>query len=409
MKKKALILILAAALLLSACKSEEQAEASGTTEPVEEITTTTSISALEGAPESTTTEPAYTGEPEIDYPDGFPVPYPVGSVSNEETVRFFTGLADNAMRAESVLHGSQTLIPLGERAGDGYSLIDPEYAGTKGELSERISDYFATYYWSDTYGYELDYLLYEDMSFGTERVRYIDEQLCFYCGADEAQIEYDISTAVVTSADDEYAAVVVLGMLDGEYYWKTFTMINGYRGWVVESTEEEKVSGEIALFSKLLIDNRQTLDKIFGGGDPVLDESGAQVREYVQIADDPYGHGFYYGLEIEPFMTVEEMREYLRETFTGEIAESYISLYVNRSYVEKDGRLFLIEGSVIPQMGSFSLENYQNFTTATFDVTSYVDWTDGANTYTLPITAKYEDGVWKLDTRLPMKADRIIG
>ena len=60
-------------------------------------------------------------------------------------------------------------------------------------------------------------------------------------------------------------------------------------------------------------------------------------------------------------------------------------------------------------MGTFSLQNYQNFTTGTFDVTSYVEWTDGTITYTLPVTVKYEDGVWKLDTRLPMMTDRIIG
>lgn len=405
-------MLLCGAVLLSGCSGGTETEITTTaqSQPAETEATTTSISALEGAPENTT-EPTYTGEPEIDYPDGFPVPYPVAGVQDEETLAMFKEIVSDAVTAESILHGSQTLVPLKERVEDDYYEIDAEYAETKSQLSKAVGASFATYYWAATYGYDLDYLLFEDTSFGMPRVAYKgeEEKLSFYKCADELQPELDLSTCVITYLEGTSAEIVVLGTLDGEYYWKTFTMINGYRGWVVEATDLEKVSGEIALFSNLLIDQRAVLDKIFGNAKPVLDENSKQVREYIQIADDPYGHGFYYGLEVEAFMTVEEMREFIRETFTSEIAESYISLYVNRSYVEKDGRLFLIEGAVLPQMGTFSLQNYQNFTTGTFDVTSYVEWTDGTITYTLPVTVKYEDGVWKLDTRLPMMTDRIIG
>lgn len=414
MKKQVLIISLCAALLLSGCSNgaEAQVTTTATQSPSAETeATTTSVSALEGAPESTTTEPAYTGELEIDYPDEFPVPYPVAAVQHEEMLTLFKEIITDAVAAESILHGSQTLVPLKERVEDDYYEIDAEYAETKSALSKAVGASFATYYWSETYGATLDYLLFEDTTFGMPRVAYKgeEEKLCFYNCADEPQPELDLSTCVITYLEGTSAEVVALGTLEGEYYWKTFTMINGYRGWVVEATDLEKVSGEIALFSNLLIDQRATLDKIFGNAKPVIGENSKQVREYIQIADDPYGHGFYYGLEVEAFMTVEEMRQFIRETFTSEIAESYISLYVNRSYVEKDGRLFLIEGAVLPQMGTFSLQNYQNFTTGTFDVTSYVEWTDGTITYTLPVTVKYEDGVWKLDTRLPMMTDRIIG
>ena len=79
MKKRILIISLCAALLLTACSSGGETEVTTTDrpqQPAETEATTTSVSALEGAPESTSSEPAYTGEPEIDYPDGFPVPYP---------------------------------------------------------------------------------------------------------------------------------------------------------------------------------------------------------------------------------------------------------------------------------------------------------------------------------------------
>ena len=267
---------------------------------------------------------------------------------------------------------------------------------------------FATYYWAEAYGYALDYLLYEDNTMGSPRVSYIEDKLAFFNCADRAQVKIDPTTSVISSMEGDHARVIALGSLDGKYYWKTYTMINGYRGWVVEKTDIQETSGEIAVFYQLLINEAETLDKIFGGAKPVMGEDGAQVIEDLKIKDDPYGHGFYKGLEIEPFMTVEEMRTYLRKTFTKEIAESYISLYVNRTFIESDGRLFMKEGAVLPQMGSFSLANYSSYVIGAFDVTSYVSWSDGEQEYNLPVTICYEDGVWKLDTRLPMKADRIM-
>ena len=225
----------------------------------------------------------------------------------------------------------------------------------------------------------------------------------------ETPVTIDISSAVITRLDETTAEVVALGTVGDKYIWRSYDMLNGVRGWVVRMYEDETVTGEIAVFSRLLIDERVTLDKIFGSAEAVKDQNGDWNPQLVTIENDIYGHGFYNGLEVEPFMTVEEMRGFIRDTFTSEIAESYIRLYVNRSYVEKDGHLYLINGAVLPQMGEFSLAEYENRSMSTFDVTSAVSWSDGENSYTLPITVKYEDGVWKLDTRLPMKADRVIG
>ena len=181
---------------------------------------------------------------------------------------------------------------------------------------------------------------------------------------------------------------------------------DGY--WEVLRYNDVFVTGEMAVFDSLLIKTRDTLDKIFGNAVPVK-TGGDWNPQLVTIEDDIYGNGFYNGLEIEPFMTVEEMRQYLRDTFTSEIAESYISLYVNRTYVEKDGKLYIISGSILPQMGAFSLDNYKNTSTGTYSIISSVEWSDGEDSMTLPVTIAYEDGRWKLDTRLPMMRDRVIG
>ena len=77
--------------------------------------------------------------------------------------------------------------------------------------------------------------------------------------------------------------------------------------------------------------------------------------------------------------------------------------------MEKDGRLFIISGSVLPQTGEFSLENYKNVSLGTYAVTSTVEWSDGEKSISVPVTIAYEDGKWKLDTRLPMREDRVIG
>ena len=413
MKTKLIAIAACSALLLSSCSASTEAadtaSSSSTTETV-----TSSVSAVEGAPEETTaavtTAGLHDGNLEIDTPEGFPVPYPVGTIEDKNALKEFKSVIAEGIKTESVLFGFDVKIPLGASVDGDYYLIEPEYAETKTELSKAVGLPFASYYWSKEYETSLDYLLYEDTSLGGKpRVAYIDDQLCFYKAAVSKQIEIDVETCVITYLKGDYGTVLALGTLGDKYYWKTFDMVNGYNGWVVESSSVEEVSGEIALYSKLLVDDRETLDKIFGNAEPVTDDNGKQVAEYVQIEDDPYGHGFYNALEIEPFMTVQEMRDFIKSTFTGEIAESYISLYINRTYIEKDGRLFMVDGAILPQMGTFDLTNYENLSIGDFDVTSFVEWTDlDENTVRLPITICYEDGTWKLDTRLPMCADRII-
>ncbi|MDE6724905.1 MAG: hypothetical protein K2J79_04800 [Ruminiclostridium sp.] len=217
-----------------------------------------------------------------------------------------------------------------------------------------------------------------------------------------------VDSAVITSIDDDYTYVTALGKRGDKYLWRTYEMSEGDDYWEVRRYTDVFVTGEMAVFDSLLIKTRDTLDKIFGNAEPVK-TGGDWNPQLVTIEDDIYGNGFYNGLEIQPFMTVEEMRQYLRDTFTSEIAESYISLYVNRTYVEKDGKLYIISGSILPQMGVFSLDNYKNTSTSTYSLTSTVEWSDGDDTMSLPVTIAYEDGRWKLDTRLPMRKDRVIG
>ena len=155
-----------------------------------------------------------------------------------------------------------------------------------------------------------------------------------------------------------------------------------------------------------LIEDMKTLDKIFGAAEPVFDDRGMQVMEYLEVQDDIYGNGYYYGLQVEKFMSIEQMREFVRTMFTSEIAESYISLYINRTYIESDGKLYMITGSILPRLGEFDLSEYETTSIGTFDVVAYVNW--GEDDMKLPITVCYEDAVWKLNTRIPMLEDTLL-
>ena len=369
----------------------------------EETTTTARVSAVEDQPENTST--AETGEsgttPAGDSePEAFPPPYPSGSVDDPQMLSEFKTIIQSAETAESVLDGEYTLIPLGSGDGD-YRMISPDYAEDMDDLTDRMYEGFKYSFWEDHYGDEVENML-------PSLIKEVDGGIALYCGTVTQPYLIDVSSAVITYLTEYNATVVALGTLGDKYIWRTYDLLNGVRGWVVQEHSDETVTGEIAMFSQLLITQRSTLDTIFGNVTPIPDSNGDWNPQLVTIDDDIYGHGFYNGLEIQPFMTVEEMRQYLRDTFTSEIAESYISLYVNRTYVEKEGKLYIISGSILPQMGEFSLANYENRSISSYDVTSLVEWTDGDETYTLPITITYEGGRWKLDTRLPMMKDRVI-
>ena len=399
-----------AALLLAGCSNGDNGGVADTSEttlaPVpEETTTTARVSAVEDQPENTSA--AQTGEsgttPAGDSePEAFPPPYPSGSIEDQDPQMLseFKAIIQSAETAESVLDGEYTLIPLESGSGE-YRKISAAYAADMDDLTDRMYEGFKYSFWEDHYGDEVENML-------PSLIKETEDGIELYCGNNTQPYLIDVSSAVITYLSEYNATVVALGALGDKYIWRTYDLLNGVRGWVVQEHSDETVTGEIAMFSQLLITQRSTLDMIFGNVTPVPDSNGDWNAQLVTIDDDIYGHGFYNGLEIQPFMTVEEMRQYLRDTFTSEIAESYISLYVNRTYVEKDGKLYIISGSILPQMGEFSLANYENRSISSYDVTSLVDWTDGDETYTLPITITYEGGRWKLDTRLPMMKDRVI-
>lgn len=409
MKKKPLAFIIAVSLLLSACNSDtggnDNTGSQSTAPMANEETTSARISAVEDQPENTSpTSDAGEDIPEetTPAPDGFPAPYPMGAVIDDEMLSEFKEIIQAAETANSVLYGKHTIIPLKGEESNGYKLISPDYAVDLNELTTRMYEGFKYSFWEDKYGDEVENML-------PDIVLETDSGIMMSVSEKTAPVVVDVSSAVLTSLGEINATVTALGVQGDKYVWRTYDMLNGVRGWVVRMYSDENVTGEIAVFSQLLIDKSFTLDKIFGNAKRVTDENGDWNTQLVTIENDVYGHGFYNGLEIEPFMTVEEMRQFMRDTFTSEIAESYIRLYINRTYVEKDGRLYIINGSILPQTGSFSLANYENRAISSFDVTSAVEWTDGENTYTVPVTIAYEDGLWKLDTRLPMREDRVIG
>ena len=403
--KKILAAVLAALLLAGCSGDTDGVDTSETTQaPVpEETTTTARVSAVEDQPENTSVSDAEESAATTandNEPEAFPPPYPSGTVEDPEMLSQFKAIIQSAETAESVLNGEYTLIPLDSSSGE-YRKISADYAADMDDLTDRMYEGFKYSFWEDHYGDEVENML-------PSLIKETENGIELYCGADTQPYLIDTSSAVITSLTEYNATVVALGTLGDKYIWRTYDLLNGVRGWVVQEHSDETVTGEIAMFSQLLITQRPTLDTIFGNVTPVPDSNGDWNAQLVTIDDDIYGHGFYNGLEIQPFMTVEEMRQYLRDTFTSEIAESYISLYVNRTYVEKEGKLYIISGSILPQMGEFSLANYENRSISSYDVTSLVEWTDGDEVYKLPITITYEGGRWKLDTRLPMMKDRVI-
>ena len=415
MKKTKLTALILAAALLCGCQNIEGNSTETTTEaPATESAapvTTPAINAVENQPEKSDTvteaeDPENTDNintPAIDKPDGFPAPYPVGKEEDEEMLAKFKDIIGKAETAKSILYGKDTLIALSGSEKDGYKQISSAYAKDMNELIERMYEGFKYSFWEGEYDKEIETIL-------PDIIKETDGGLMLktdgYLDGEAKRIEVD--SAVLTSITSYDARVTALGTVGDKYIWRTYKMLNGVRGWVVMEHSDEEVTGEVAVFNQLLIDKHNTLDKIFGNAAPVKDANGDWNPVQVTIENDVYGHGFYNGLEVEYFMSIEEMRQFVKDTFTEEIANSYISLYINRTYVEKDGKLYIISGSILPEMGEFDLDNYENRTISSFDVTSMVDWTDGRNDYRLPVTIAYEDGLWKIDTRLPMKADRVL-
>lgn len=412
--KKAIALFLSSLLLFSACSNSPDNDTETTaltvqtpaeTEPTAEVTTN-KVSAVENQPEETaasnTTDNTGSEEkPPVETSPRFPVPYPAASVENPSLLSEFKKIISNVETAISVTYGSDTLIPLTGTETEGYRLISQDYAKNLTELTDKMYESLKYTFWEDHYGKEIEDIL-------PDYVKETEGGVMLKTSGSGGQTVIEIDTAVIALLDETTAEVKALGKSGDKYIWRTYRLLDGVRGWVVRDFSDETVTGEIAIFSNLLIENRSTLDKIFGNVTAVKDNNGDWNTQLVTIENDPYGHGFYNGLEIEPFMTVEEMKQYVRDAFTKEIAESYISLYINRTYVEKEGKLYIISGSVLPQLGTFSLDNYENRSISSYDVTSTVDWSDGENSYSLPVTIAYESGKWKIDTRLPMGSDRVI-
>lgn len=406
---KVIALLISASILLSACsdsQTEENGSATGSqNEPAAEVTTKR-VSAVENQPEETiniitSSDNSANDDPTVSSPPEFPAPYPSAAVNDPEALAEFKAIITSAETAFSIMNGSNTLIPLASEESGGYKLISADYANNLGALTDKMYEGIKYTFWEEHFGKEIEDIL-------PDYVKETDSGVMLKTDTGKSQTQIEINSAVITSLGESTAELKALGTSEDGYIWRTYYILDGARGWVVRDFSDEKVTGEIAVFDQLLIGSRETLDKIFGNAAPVKDSSGDWNTQLVTIENDPYGHGFYNGLEIEPFMTVEEMKQYIRDSFTKEIAESYISLYINRTYVEKDGKLYIISGSVLPQMGTFSLDNYENRSVSSYDVTSFVEWSDGDTVYSVPITIAYEGGKWKVDTRLPMRSDRVV-
>lgn len=388
-------------------------------EPSESITET-NVAVVEGAPENTTTEAAAETPPEEEVvEETFPIPTPTAGVINEELLEELKGIVIDAIAMENFTLGyigdNITSTVLEEESTTvAYRQIDPEFASSTSELIEIVGAPFATYFWADEKGYTLENILTVNNVNGGILVKSVSGELAYRCSSHAGTpLNFDFDSMVLLSitGEDEYAELCLVATdANGEAYWRTYTMINGFRGWVVESYTQRAVTGEVYLFEQMLVETKPTLEKIFGGANPVIDASGNQVEKTIIVKDDPHGNGVYYGLQVEAFMSIQEMREYLQSIFISDIADAYISLYINGVYIEQDGELFISQGAVMPILGDFDTSSYQ---TQSYDTEhkfykGFIDWSDGTNSLNVVMGITRDSGSWKISTKLPFSTSKVI-
>ncbi len=177
---------------------------------------------------------------------------------------------------------------------------------------------------------------------------------------------------VITSATSDEVCVSVAGTCLAFDNWRIgeFVLKKENGVWKTDSFAWRGADYMGKMLSKRLSsDNLSTLGKICG--------SVTQTSEQGTIINDRW----YY--PVEQFMTIEEMREFLRENFTDEAAKLY-EPYID-CFVEQDGVLYRVwEGVSCPNPKAFgsydltrSLPRTSSYANGVETSTSLIPWNDG--------------------------------
>ncbi|MGN0650070.1 MAG: hypothetical protein ACI4KM_06505 [Oscillospiraceae bacterium] len=404
--KKRLYAVLAAAMLLTGCAQTSNSSSS------ENLTDTAVASENQSSDYSenpaeetsskadTTTETEATkttAEEEISVPE-FPLTaddyYPAMPDADE------AAMADEALKAEitDVIRHSYFMEMLkygacyvededffGDSVPDAAPKGDGAYYEVKGVSDKEALLALFREAFTEKYLSQLDPPL-EEQLFGDIAQLYTDEgefvnvpyfkemngKLLAYYTYNGVPLKPRYDELVITSATADEVCVSVAGTSLSYDNWKIgeFVLIKDNGVWKTDSFAWRTANYMGKLLSKRLnSDNLSTLGKICG--------TVTQTSEQGTIINDCW----YY--PVEPFMTIEEMRGFLRENFTDEAAKLY-EPYIN-CFVEQDGSLYRVwEGVSCPNPKSFgsyeptrSLPLTSSFSNNVETSTSKIPWNDG--------------------------------
>ena len=405
--KKGLSAVLAAALLLTGCTKTSDPQSSENPadtavpigEPVATIETITDNpppempADLETEEEVPLEEDAVSEEDAPEYPNPEDY-YPAMPAADE------AAMADSALKAkitEAVKHsyfmellkygGCSTfdeeffgdIVPEAAPKGEG-SYLEVKAVSDKESLLALFREAFTENYIA-TFDPPLEEQLFGDIAqLYTDEGEFVDVpyfkemdgKLLAYSTYNGVPMNPDYDGLVITSATADEICVSVAGTCLSFDNWRIgeFVLKNEGGVWKTDSFAWRGADYMGKLLSKRLSsDNLSTLGRICG--------SVTQTSEQGTLINDLW----YY--PVEKFMTIEEMRGFLKENFTDEAAALY-EPYID-CFVEQDGVLYRVwEGVSCPNPKSFgsyditrSLPRTSSYANGVEIATSLIPWNDG--------------------------------
>ena len=406
--KKRLSAVLAAALLLTGCtktsdpqNSENPADTSvpigepvATVETVTENAQTETQAALETEEETPLEEDAVSEEEAPEFPINPEDYYPAMPAADE------AAMADEALLAEITEVVKQSyfmellkcgacytevaeffgdIVPEAAPKGEG-SYLEVKAVSDKESLLALFREAFTENYIA-TFDPPLEEQLFGDIAqlytdegelVNVPYFKEMDGKLLAYSAYNGVPMTPDYDGLVITSATAEEVCVSVAGTCLSNDNWSIgeFVLKNEGGVWKTDSFAWRGADYMGKLLSKRLSsDNLSTLGRICG--------SVTQTSEQGTIINDLW----YY--PVEKFMTIEEMRGFLKENFTDEAAALY-EPYID-CFVEQDGVLYRVwEDVSCPNPKSFgsyditrSLPRTSSYANRVETSTSLIPWSDG--------------------------------
>lgn len=310
-----------------------------------------------------------------------PQPYPAMPTADE------SAMADSKLKAELIktLENADTLlkmldghstpvkeifpaeqIPLDDEVIEYMQMAEGAYwtvddsIPDKAALTTMYTDVFTENYFS-TMETPLDELLFGDSVYLHKDEKSgeimlpmymtVDGKLLVYQNYMGVPVKYRFSEPVISYADESTAEVCVAGtcLSFDNWYMMNVSLVKHEEKWMIDKLETKEANHAGGWFEKLINNgNMKLLEKICGNCEYIEDSDGTRRFE---IFNDKHCY------QVENFMTIDEMKAFLKSIFTEDLAEWYISNYVGRFYQQNGNELY-IEQYINPEtIGSFDIVN----------------------------------------------------